>query len=154
VGGPFSARITGPFRAAVVSAMITALIGAVGLVAPPEARAAVDITEVRVESVTATSFGVRVNSLGSGWSYRLYASTDKSDVYVDNLGEGPYRSSLARVPRLRLTGLRYTTKPIWYRVRAAKGTARRTSEIFSIGLEPATPSGLAVAGVQGAVSLS
>ena len=58
--------------------MITTLIGAVGLVAPAEVRAAVDITEVRVESVTATSFGVRVNSLGSGWSYRLYASTDKA----------------------------------------------------------------------------
>ena len=154
MGGAFSARYAGPFRVAVISAMMTALIGAVGLVAPPEARAGVPISGVRVESVTSTSFVVKLTSLGSGWSYRLYASTDKSDVYVANLAGAPYRSSLVGVPRMSLAGLRYTTKPIWYRVRAEKGTSRRTSEIFSVGLKPATPSGLAVAVVKGAISLS
>jgi endonuclease/exonuclease/phosphatase family metal-dependent hydrolase len=138
----------------VISVLVTGLICAVGLVAPPAARAAVTISGVRVESATATSFVVKLNSLGTGWTYRLYASTSKPDVYFDNMARAPHISGAARTPRISLGGLRYTTKPVWYRVQARKGTHRRTSAIFSVGLKPSTPTGLAVVKVKGAVSLS
>jgi endonuclease/exonuclease/phosphatase family metal-dependent hydrolase len=138
----------------VVSTVLAALIAASALVAPPEARAAVVISGVKVTAATSTSFTVTLDSLGSGWTYRVYASTNRPDIYVDNLPTAPHISSLARTPRIGLSGLRYTTKPVWYRVQARKGTYRRTSEIFSVGLKPATPTALTVTGVKGAVSLS
>jgi len=97
------------------------------------------ISGVKVTAATSTSFTVTLDSLGSGWTYRVYASTNRPDIYVDNLPTAPHISSLARTPRIGLSGLRYTTKPVWYRVQARKGTYRRTSEIFSVGLKPATP---------------
>ena len=147
------ARLFGPVRTAVVS-VITALIAVTALVAPPQARAGVPISGVRIASATATSFTVTLNSLGSGWTYRVYASTNRPDIYFANMSTAPHISAAASTPRIVLGGLRYTTKPFWYRVQARKGTSRRTSEIYSVGLRPATPTGLTVARVKGAVSLS
>ena len=134
--------------------MITPLVAVGALVAPAEARAGVPISGVRIAAVTSTSFTVTLDSLGSGWTYRVYASTYRPDVYVENLAEAPHISRLARTPRIGLT-LRYTTKPVWYRVQARKGsTSRKTSAIFSVGLKPGTPTAPTVANVRGAVSLS
>ena len=137
-----------------VSALVPALIAMAAFTAPSEARAAVVMSGVKIASATATSFTVTLNSLGSGWTYRVYASTNRPDIYYDNLLTAPHISGLARTSRIGLSGLRYTTKPVWYRVQATKGTYRRTSEIFSVGLKPAMPTALTVAGVRGAVSLS
>src|SRR5919112_2424808 len=84
VDGPARLRTTGPIRAA-VAGLVTALVAMTSLIAAPEARAAVAISGVRVASATSTSFTVTLSSLGSGWTYRVYASTDRSDIYVANL---------------------------------------------------------------------
>jgi hypothetical protein len=139
VGGALPARPTGPIRVAVVSALVPALIAVAALVAPSEARAAVVISGVRIASATSTSFTVTLNSLGSGWTYRVYASTNRPDIHYDNLPTAPHVSGRARTPRIGLSGLRYTTKPVWYRVQATKGIYRRTSEIFSVGSSPRSP---------------
>jgi endonuclease/exonuclease/phosphatase family metal-dependent hydrolase len=154
VGGAFPAQRYGHVRASLIGALIAVLMAAVTLILPTEARSAVVISGVRIQSATASSFTVTLNSLGAGWTYRVYASTNRPDIYYDNLAKAPHISGVARAPRIGVGGLRYTTKPVWYRVQATKATHHRTSDIFSVGLKPTTPTGLTVTRVKGAMSLS
>lgn len=107
------------------------------------AQAASSITGTKVVKVTHTSFTVRLDSQGSGWKYRLYASTNKPDVYFDNLKAAPYHTAFRSKPRLTLSNLPYRTKPYWWRIQAVKSGSHRTSDMFSLGLRPAAPAGLA-----------
>lgn len=104
--------------------------------------------------MSATGFTVTLASLGSGWQYRLYASTNRPDVYYTNLARTPHRSALSSTPRVSLGGLAYTTKPYWYRVQATNGSSQRTSDIFSVGLRPSTPTGLTLTRAKGALTLA
>jgi len=155
VGGVFSVRLSKPVSYSAVAALTGALIAVSGLVAPTPARAAAPaISQVRVAAVSASGFTVTLASLGSDWRYRLYASTYRPEVYYDNLASTPYRSALSSTPRVTVSGLPYTTKPYWYRVQATNGRGTRTSEIFSLGLRPATPTGLTLTRLKGAPSLA
>src|SRR5215218_3747642 len=93
VGGVLPARPAGPIRAAVVSALVPALIAIAALVVPGDARAAVVISGVRIASATSTSFTITLDSLGTGWTYRMYASTSRPDIYYDNLPNAPHISA-------------------------------------------------------------
>lgn len=149
------ARRPGALRsgAAVLFALALVLV-----VAPSTARtaaAAPEITGMRVSTVSATSFTVQLTSLGTGWEYHLFASTDKADVYYDNLPRAPYRSATSRQPNVTVTGLAPTLGQYWYRVQATKGASHHTSAIASVGLLPAAPTGLrASTATRGALSLT
>jgi len=126
-----------------VQALMVLFMGA-AMLAPVQAEASTTISGVRA-SVTHTSITVTVKSLGTGWRYRLYASTNKPDIYYSNLSNGRAKhSSLVSRPKMTISNLGYTTRPYWYRVVASKSSYHHTSAQFSIGLRPNTPSGLTV----------
>ena len=106
---------------------------------PAQANTAVSESVV---SVTHTSFTVRVNSQGSGWKYKLYASTNKPDVFYGSMHSAPYQSSLSKSPKLTLSNLPYRTKQYWWRVQASHNGSVRTGDLQSIGLQPTAPTGL------------
>jgi endonuclease/exonuclease/phosphatase family metal-dependent hydrolase len=120
----------------------------------PALAATSPVSKVRVAEVTSSSFTVTVASLGSGWRYRLYASTNKADIYYNNLPKAPHRSTLSATPKVKVGGLAYTSTPYWYRVQGLKGTSHRTSDIFSVGLRPAKPGSFKATLAHGAVSLT
>ena len=125
-------------RTAAAAATVTAMTL---LVAPAPAGATTTITSERVTGISSTAFSVVVNSVGSGWHYRLFASTTKSNVYYANLSKATH-SALSSTTSTRLDGLRYTTAVYWYRVQAISGTSTRTGPIQSVGLRPTNPTGV------------
>jgi endonuclease/exonuclease/phosphatase family metal-dependent hydrolase len=111
--------------------------------ATPAAPTGSSLTGSRVVGVTHNSFTVRFDSQGAGWKYRLYASTNKADVYYDNLPSAPpYRTALLAKTKLTLSNLPYRTKPYWWRVQAYKNSSKRTGDMLSVGLRPKRPTGL------------
>ena len=114
--------------------------------APTAAQAAAQTgvpTGIRVAAITASSFTVTTNPATNTIYYRLFASTLKSNLYVANISRAR-ASALSRTPRMTISGLAYTTAPIWYRVETINGGYRNWSGILSVGLRPAVPTGLAV----------
>ena len=132
--------------------LVSFAVGAAALatVPTPAAQAASSLTGSRVVNVTHTSFTVKFDSQGDGWKYRLYASTNKPDVYYDNLPSAPpYHSALKSKARITLSNLPYRTKPYWWRVQAYKGSLKRTGDLLSVGLLAGAPTGLTANRVAG-----
>ena len=107
----------------------------------PTAQAASSLTS-KLVTVTHTSFTVKVGSQGSGWKYRLYASTNKPDVYYDSLPSAPPYHSALRSKTTLTVDVPYNTKPYWWRVQAYKDNLKRTGDLFSVGLRPGKPTNL------------
>ena len=123
---------------------LVALSTVLAVLAPVQAEASTTFSRVHA-SVTHTSMTVTLKSLGSGWRYRLYASTAKPDVYSGNLTNGRARhSALASRPRMSISSMTYTTKVYWYKILATKGSSKRYSPIYSVSLTPNVPSQVAV----------
>ncbi len=131
------------WRVRAARTLLAPLAGALVLVAAPVpgADAATSLTGVKVRKITHTSFKVRLDSLGPGWKYTLYASTNKPDLYADNLANAPYHAARKR-PVLTLDNLRYKTKPYYWRVQATKRGSHHTGDLLSLGLRPKAPTGL------------
>lgn len=127
---------------------LVAAAAAVATAPGPAAQAANSLTGSKLVSVTHTSFTVRVDSQGTGWKYRLYASTNKADLYYDALTSAPYHSALRSKPRLSLT-VPYRAKAYWWRVQAYKNSLRRTGDLLSVGLRPGAPKNVSVNRVDG-----
>src|SRR5438067_1968597 len=72
-----SARIARRWAA---SAIATGAVFA-AVLAPAAANAAARITGLKVTNITGSSFSVSLNSMGSGFKYKLFASTNKSQIY-------------------------------------------------------------------------
>jgi endonuclease/exonuclease/phosphatase family metal-dependent hydrolase len=137
---PFEPSRGGRFRLLVSAVAATAAFTGMSVVTPP--AFAKNVTGVRLVSVAHTGFKVRLDNFGTGWKYRLYASTAKSGVYYSNLSKAPYKSALVAKPQLALANLRYTTGVYWWRVQAVKGSYSHTSNMYSVGLVPDVPTGL------------
>jgi endonuclease/exonuclease/phosphatase family metal-dependent hydrolase len=101
-------------------------------------------TGIRVAAVTASAFTITTNPAVNTVYYRLFASTLKSNLYVGNIGYAR-ASALSTTPRLTIGGFAYTTAPVWYRVETINGGYRNWSDILSVGLRPAAPTGAAIA---------
>ncbi len=104
--------------------------------------------------------GVHQSAAGSSWitvsartsaharSYTVYASTYRPDLYYANLVHGHASSkrhaATAGRPAVTITGWRYSTAPIYYRLVARNGShkASYSSGIGTAGLAPSTPSSL------------
>jgi len=128
--------------------LVVGCIAVLGVVVVPAVAQAVTppISGVTVTGATSSSFTVSLDSLGSGWSYKVFASTTKSQVFYANLASAPYQSAASPTPQVALSGLPYTIARYWFRVQATSGTSQRTGDILSVGLLPSTPTSLAVGG--------
>jgi endonuclease/exonuclease/phosphatase family metal-dependent hydrolase len=100
-------------------------------------------TGIRVAAVTASAFTITTNPATNTVYYRLFASTLKSNLYVANITQAR-ASALSTTPRMTISGLAYTTAPVWYRVETINGGYRNWSDILSVGLRPAIPTGVVV----------
>ena len=158
-----SRRATHPDAAAARPGRLTlALTAALLLLVPvlpsarltPTADAAVSISGVKVVAISSAAFRVTLKSLGSGWKYTLYASTDKERVAYAHLRSAPYKASSSK-PDVTVRKLPYSTKVYWYRLQATKGSSHHTSDFFSVGLRPAAPTALhAAEALRGAAVLT
>lgn len=100
---------------------------------------------VHVVSATPTSLTVGLHAAANAQRYRLYVSSVKSDLYVRNMTHHSKRrrSAIAASPRIHLAGLRYTTKPYYYRVAAVDGSDDQWSATYQTAyLRPKTPTAL------------
>lgn len=127
---------------------VAALLALAAVFAAPSVAQAASITGLKVTAVTQTSFTVSLDSLGTGWTYSLYASTVKADVYYDSLPTAPYHAS-SSTPRVTLASLPYSTNVYWWRVQGTRGTSHYTSDILSVGMVPGTPTSVSVGGSAG-----
>ena len=100
-------------------------------------------TGIKIAAVTSSAFTITTNPATNTVYYRLFASTLKSNLYVSNISKAR-ASALSTTPRMTITGLAYTTAPYWYRVETINGGYRNWSDILSLGLRPATPTGVVV----------
>ncbi len=141
--------VSTPWRRVLLSAFAAFAAVAALLAAPAAAQATTTLTNVRVAAATSSSLTVTLDSLGSGWTYKLYASATKTDVYYTNLATAPYQSPSSTTPTVTVSGLPYTTKTYWIRVQATYGTSHHTGDILSAGVLPATPTAVTVGGSAG-----
>ena len=112
------------------------------LPAVPAAAATGSISGLHLTGVSGSSFSVALKNMGKGWTYRLYASTNKANLYYANLSKATHSAWLTK-PAMAVGGLRYTTAPYWWRIQARNGKSMRTSPtIYSIGLRPTAPTNL------------
>jgi endonuclease/exonuclease/phosphatase family metal-dependent hydrolase len=112
-------------------------------------------TGLHLVSATSSSITVGAAKSANAQTYRLFASLDRTDLYVANIAAAR-SSALTRSPLMTIGGLSWTTKPYYYRVEALNGSARAFSAtIEQAGLRPATPTGVrARITTQGAVYLT
>ena len=93
----------------------------------------------RAVSVTSTSMTVAPSTSWAPGRYRILASTNRADLSLSRLKRATAsRSTTQEV--VTLSGLRYTTAPYYYRVKAKRGKRVTYSSIRSVYLRPPTPS--------------
>lgn len=99
---------------------------------------------VHVAAVSGTSITVTAHRLTNAHRYRLFASTTQSDLYVVNLKSKRTSRHVASAakPRVRVSGLKFTTAVYYYRLVAVAGSKVRYSTILSVRLRPRTPTNL------------
>jgi hypothetical protein len=126
-----------------------ASVACVGWIAavPASATAAPRLAKpsgVHVAAVSHTSLAVAAHRIANVHAYRLYASTIKSDLYVVNLKRSSSSRHVASAakPRVRISGLTFTTARYYYRFAATAGSKVRHSGIGSVRLRPSTPTNL------------
>lgn len=102
---------------------------------------------VRLASVSASSFTVTMSRGSNVRDYVVWASTTRSDLYYATLTAHKRPSTLhygiSTSPTVTVKGLAYTTNAYYCRIETRNGGNRVFgSSFYSLGLEPATPTGL------------
>ncbi|HVV77578.1 MAG TPA: hypothetical protein VHC43_16265 [Mycobacteriales bacterium] len=130
-----------------------ALAGGAFMASPIYASGAVSTpTHMKVVATTHHSFTVSVKS--NGHRFKLYAAHKIKGVAVANLHSAA-SSRWTHSHRVTISGLRYSTAPYYYRVLAGSGRHHAYSlTVGPVGLAPSKPTGLAIATVDGALSLT
>lgn len=100
---------------------------------------------VTVASVSSSSFTVVAARSSFATKYRMYASNTKSTLALARI-RSVRHTAASSTPRLTLSTLPLTTAPYYYRVQAINGSKVRYSDVYSVSLRPATPSGLRATG--------
>jgi endonuclease/exonuclease/phosphatase family metal-dependent hydrolase len=99
---------------------------------------------IHLVKVSSSSFTVASKRSPGAHGYRLFVSSDKSDLAVAKLSHARM-SKLYATPRLSMKGLHYATTPYYYRMEAVNGSRHSFStKIGSVGLRPAAPTGVVV----------
>ena len=139
-------RPTGRHVVRALAALVTVACVAFVAGVPASATAAPRLAKpsgVHVAAVSGTSFTVAARRLTNAHRYRLIASTTMSDLYVVNLSKsGSRHVASAAKPRVRISGLKFTTAVYYYRLVAVAGPKVRYSRIGSVRLRPSTPRNL------------
>lgn len=125
-----------------VAAAALASVAVPGAVANAHPKAPSRPTGLRVVKVAASSFTVASNNASHASQYRLYASTNRKDLFVRNISRA--RSSQpAHSPTVSVSGLANVAAPYYYRVAAISGSHRKfSSQIGQVALRPEAPSAL------------
>jgi endonuclease/exonuclease/phosphatase family metal-dependent hydrolase len=112
-------------------------------VAATDSAAPAPPTGIHVTKVSSSSFTVAVHAAAHAKRYRVYVATTRKALAVANLPQDQMTGSSSR-PSITVKGLRYRIAPYYYRVETLNGVHRKFSlPASSIGLRPATPTGLA-----------
>lgn len=127
----------------------TALVTAAALSYPAVAHAdAYPYTprNAHVSALTSSSITVTSDPSQNALTYRLYLSTDQSDVWWANIVAGTHTSALRTAssskPSLTISGIPYSGATWYWRLEAINGSQYSMSGFYTTGLRPATPSGL------------
>ncbi len=141
---PLSALHRAPGRAIFVLATATCLL--LSGVTPASAATLAVPTGVHVSSVSGTAFTVVAHRVAGARSYRLFASTVKSDVYAVNLSKArkTRKVASASAPQVSIRGLSYSTAVWYYRFEAVNGAKVRFGNILSVSLRPSAPTNIRV----------
>lgn len=125
-----------------VAAAALASLAVPGAVANAHPKAPNRPSGLHVVSVAASSFTVALNSVAHASQYRLYASTNRKDLFVRNISRA-HTSQPVSSPTMSVGGLANVAAPYYYRVAAINGTHRKFStQIGQVGLRPEVPSAL------------
>jgi hypothetical protein len=139
---------------AIALAWTVVLGSAVALAAPAAAHAPLrQPTQVKVVATTSSSLTVKLHRQRGARKYRLYVSTNQSDVYVRNLRRH-HRHLLVKTmakPRIAIHRMTYTVDPLYYRVAVKNGQHLRWNRTYKTAyLRPPKPTALtAVSGPSG-----
>jgi endonuclease/exonuclease/phosphatase family metal-dependent hydrolase len=96
-------------------------------------------TGLHVVKVTSSSFTVALSPTAHAKRYRLFASTVRSNLFVQNISNAQ-KSALSHSPRVRIGGLSGSGSEYYYRVEALNGQRWKFSgAIGEVGLRPAPP---------------
>jgi endonuclease/exonuclease/phosphatase family metal-dependent hydrolase len=99
---------------------------------------------IHLVKVSSSSFTVASKRSPGARGYRLFVSSDKSDLAVAKLAKAR-RSKVYATPRLSMKGLHYATTPYYYRLEAVNGSRHSFSTtIGAVGLRPAAPTDVVV----------
>jgi endonuclease/exonuclease/phosphatase family metal-dependent hydrolase len=127
---------------------------AVPAVATTDSAAPAPPTGIHVTKVSSSSFTVAVHAAAHAKRYRVFVATNRKALAVANLPKDEMTGSSSR-PSITVKGLRYRIAPYYYRVETLNGVRRKFSlPAASIGLLPATPTGLAATSNSGGTSLT
>jgi endonuclease/exonuclease/phosphatase family metal-dependent hydrolase len=118
------------------SALLTSLCSAL----PAQARTSLGTPSgERLLSATSTSFTIGTARAAYATAYRMYVSTAKSGVYVANITSHT-KNAVSHTPRITVTGLKYTSATVYYRVETLRGKSHRWGAVRATGLKPSAPS--------------
>lgn len=99
-------------------------------------------TGLKVIAATTHSITVGLTPTPHAKTYRLYASTTRSDLFYQNIKKA-LRSPVSSKPRMTISGLTYTTAPYYYRVEAINHQRFKFSAVIGeAGLRPPAPTGV------------
>jgi endonuclease/exonuclease/phosphatase family metal-dependent hydrolase len=99
-------------------------------------------TGLKVVAATTHSITVAVNKTPHAKTYRLYASTTRSNLFYTNIKKA-FHSPMSRKPLMTIGGLKYTTAPYYYRVEAINNNRFKFSDVIGeAGLRPPRPTGV------------
>jgi endonuclease/exonuclease/phosphatase family metal-dependent hydrolase len=101
-------------------------------------------TGLHVTAVTTSSFTVAAHWAAHARTYRLFASTTRSNLWVRNI-HAARSTGTAKTPRLTIAGLPRTSLPYYYRVEALNHQRWHYSALIGeVGLRPSRPADLTV----------
>jgi endonuclease/exonuclease/phosphatase family metal-dependent hydrolase len=122
----------------IVSTVAAAAL-ALGLVPSTQSASAAGFSGgTRTVQVTSSSITVAPTTAWASGSYRILASTRRSDLKLSRLKKAK-KSSRTTQSVLTLAGLRYTMAPYYYRVQAKRGSSYAYSKVRTVYLRPPTP---------------
>jgi hypothetical protein len=129
-------------RLATLTAAASTVLAALAPVAHATAHPSVP-TGIHVSSATPTSFTVSMNAAPNVAHYRVFGSTTRSNVYVANTAHA-HASAWSTSPNVTLSGLTSTAAAYNYVVETENAGYHAWSVIYLAGVQPATPTSLAV----------
>ena len=133
-------------RALLATVTLTVIVSSMTGVQAAQATAPAKPAGVRVaaERTSSSSFTVAMNRSARATHYRVYTASSKQALYVSHITSRTRHATSSR-PSVRVTGVRYTAAPVYYRVETLSARSHHwDATVRAVGLKPPTTTGLAV----------